>query len=510
MSDNENTLSGQIRQEIRHSGFTPRDIEATTGVTQSALSHFLAGRQGMTLDNLDRIARLIGMNVSIQPPATCNPKPHVLSLCDYTGNWSRPWKEAGCKVTLVDLKHGSDVLTYPPGPVDVILAAPPCTDFTVSGGRYWKRKDSEGSTKKSLAIVHACLRLVLLCKPKVWALENPVGRLPDFIGPYQMKFDPCDFGGWLPEDHQPEYEKIPARDAYTKKTCLWGDFDFPAKKRLPPVKTHSKGSWIFHAVRGSKEKRQEIRSITPMGFSLAFYEANKHRVGIGNGLPCQPVQASPPVKENRSQLFRGDCLDVLPTIPDHSVDLILADPPFGTTINKWDQVIPFDKMWEQLHRVAKPHAAIILFGTEPFTSKLVCSNLRLFKYRIDWKKNLPTNHYNAKIQPRRCIEDICVFYDRQCPYNANGNPLNFVEFDTILNYGTSADGKRLHPSQKPLALMEYLIETYSRENDVVLDFCMGAGSTGVAAQRVNRQFIGIERKREFFDIAKARIDGDQA
>jgi len=247
------------------------------------------------------------------------------------------------------------------------------------------------------------------------------------------------------------------------------------------------------------------------------------------------------VGESERKLFLGDCLNILPSLPEKSVDLILTDPPFGLTNNAWDKIIPFGAMWEQLMKVAKPHAAIILFGAEPFTSKLICSNESMFKSRIIWRKNAPTGHLNAKKMPMRATEDICVFYDQQPTYNpqkttghkpmaqwvhksqtpvygktkqghtGGGNtdrhPVDIVEFDVVMGFGTSADGKRLHPNQKPLALLEYLIKTYSNVGDTVLDFCMGSGSTGVAAKQTNRRFIGVESSKNYFEIAQARIEG---
>jgi len=249
------------------------------------------------------------------------------------------------------------------------------------------------------------------------------------------------------------------------------------------------------------------------------------------------------VRDNKSRLYHGDCLRVLPSIPNHSVDLVLTDPPFGLTASKWDKIIPFSAMWEQLMRVAKPNTAIVLFGAEPFTSDLICSNKAMFKHRIIWRKNAPTGHLNARKQPMRATEDVCVFYGQQPTYNpqkttghkpmakwvhesltpvygkmklghtGGGNtdrhPVDIVEFDAVMNWGTTVDGKRLHPNQKPLGLLEYLIKTYSNAGHVVLDFCMGSGSTCVAAKRLGRGYIGIESNKEYYEIAKARVDEDQ-
>ncbi|MCK4625031.1 MAG: hypothetical protein KAV00_06960 [Phycisphaerae bacterium] len=186
-------------------------------------------------------------------------KPTILSLCDYTGAWSRPWADAGYNVILVDIKHGQDVrfLECVRGPVFAILAAPPCTAFAGSGAQYWDEKDKDGRTAEGLAIVDACMRIILVHKPVVWCLENPVGRLRRWLGPPQMYFHPCDYG-----------------DAYTKKTCLWGNFRKPARNPVEPEKVCEQGSWVMQ-LGGKSERTKELRSVTPPGFAQAFYEANK-------------------------------------------------------------------------------------------------------------------------------------------------------------------------------------------------------------------------------------------
>jgi len=274
-------FSEQIRQAVdlaKKSGLSQKKICEKAGIDQATLSRFMAVKGGLMPDKLDALADVLRLCVKpAPPPVSYKPRReiHVLSLCDLSGNWPKPWGKAGCKVTLVDIKHGkeNDVVRYqlPKDPVDVLLCAPPCTDFAVTGSRYWTEKDSKGHTRESLTIVYACLRLVMMCKPKVWALENPVGRLPRYIGPHQMTFNPCDFGGYLPKYQKTDHPCIPRMDAYRKKTCLWGDFEKPAKKPVRPVK----GSWI-----NDNTADKEIRSITPMGFAIAFFEANKHRVGI--------------------------------------------------------------------------------------------------------------------------------------------------------------------------------------------------------------------------------------
>lgn len=222
-------------------------------------------------------------------------------------------------------------------------------------------------------------------------------------------------------------------------------------------------------------------------------------------------------------------------IPDSSVDLVLTDPPYGTTACKWDSVIPFEPMWEQLNRLIKPNGAICLFGSEPFSSALRMSNIKNFKYDWYWQKTKPSGHLNAKKQPLRKIENISVFYKKQCTYNPQG--LIFGSFDNnrpsrktkekgeytfgtekdfgiseatnypnnVLSY-SNGNNKNVHPTQKPIALLEYLIRTYTNEGETVLDFTMGSGSTGVACVNTNRHFIGIELEPGYFEIAKKRIE----
>jgi len=183
----------------------------------------------------------------------------ILSLCDFTGNWARPYIEAGYDVKLYDLKTGHDVrLLEHPGRVHGILAAPPCTVFANSGAR-WPR--SEADMREGLSIVDACLRLVTVCRPTWWALENPVGKLSRYLGPPVFKFNPCDYG-----------------DPYTKRTCLWGSFVPPVgmlttKRPVEPVRVNSQGSWI-QSLGGKSERTKELRSATPAGFAEAFFEAN--------------------------------------------------------------------------------------------------------------------------------------------------------------------------------------------------------------------------------------------
>ena len=227
-------------------------------------------------------------------------------------------------------------------------------------------------------------------------------------------------------------------------------------------------------------------------------------------------------------------MDILPFIPDKSVQLILADLPYGMTKNEWDCVIPLDKLWAEYNRIITDNGAILLFGNQPFSSQLVVSNLKMFRYSLVWEKNKFSDFLNAKRKPMKTNEDILVFYKKQPTYNIQywydkpykrWNTQDAVDKQT--NYGghksniaESKDGKRLpttvlkfnrierpdHPTQKPLYLLEYLIKTYSQEGNTILDFTMGSGSTGVACINTNRNFIGIELDDTYFEMAKKRIE----
>jgi len=236
-------------------------------------------------------------------------------------------------------------------------------------------------------------------------------------------------------------------------------------------------------------------------------------------------------------LMQGDCLEVMKDIPDGSVDMVLTDPPYGTTACKWDSVIPFDLMWGQLKRVTKRNGAIVMTASQPFTSALIMSNVKMFKYCWMWEKNLKTGNLNARRMPMGGHEDIVVFCKGLATYNPQkrvrtteqkaGNKKNsktsvygkqkedyvdrqseLISPDTVIKgikCVHNSSGK-LHPTQKPVALMEYLIKTYTNEGETVLDFTMGSGTTGVAAKKLNRKFIGIELDEMYFNIAKDRID----
>jgi len=233
-------------------------------------------------------------------------------------------------------------------------------------------------------------------------------------------------------------------------------------------------------------------------------------------------------------LHLGDCLDVMQGIPDGSVDMVCTDPPYGTTACKWDSVIPFEPMWAQLKRITKPNGAIVLMASQPFTSALVMSNVAMFKYDWTWQKPKGTGHLNVKKMPLRAHEDILVFYRSLPSYNPQktdgepyvqkrgsasnvyqGKDLSVTVNETGMRHPLSwqvfqRDADKTHPTQKPVALMEYLIRTYTNPGETVLDFTMGSGTTGVAAANTGRRFIGIERDTDYFTAASARIQKAQA
>lgn len=225
----------------------------------------------------------------------------------------------------------------------------------------------------------------------------------------------------------------------------------------------------------------------------------------------------------------GDCLELMRDIPDGSIDMILCDLPYGTTKNKWDSVIPFEPLWEQYNRVIKDNGAIVLFSQMPFTVDLVASNYKDFRYEWIWEKLSASGHLNANRMPMKKHENILVFYKKLPTYNpqfTEGKPYVATYSTHSSNYGkqkdnitTINDGKRypvdiikfsndrgLHPTQKPVELLEYLIKTYTNEGEVVLDNCMGSGSTCVACVNTNRHYIGFEKEPKYYDIACKRLD----
>ena len=239
-------------------------------------------------------------------------------------------------------------------------------------------------------------------------------------------------------------------------------------------------------------------------------------------------------------LMKGDCLELMKSIPDGSVDLILTDPPYGTTACKWDFVIPFEPMWVELKRIIKPNGAIVLFGSEPFSSMLRCSNLKMFKYDWVWVKDKPSNFVMANKQPMRYSEYIHVFYKKQPTYNKQmiprtGSGANRYKYEVdhtnrtlqsgesyrglhnssydkdyknpsnVLTYSTGRRQDSVHPTQKPVALLEYLIKTYTNEYETVLDFTAGSMSTAIACINTNRNGIMIEKDEHYFKVGSDRV-----
>ena len=237
-------------------------------------------------------------------------------------------------------------------------------------------------------------------------------------------------------------------------------------------------------------------------------------------------------------LRQGNCLELMKNISDKSVDLILCDLPYGTTACKWDTIIPFDKLLEQYNRIIKDNGAIILTAAQPFTSALIMSNIKNFRYCWYWEKDYGVGFMNAKKMPLKKIEDICIFYKKLPVYNPQGlkridkkitmkkrtatsvfgnmgvnknhNKEYIQEFtnypDNLLRFKTE---KGLHPTQKPVALFEYLIKTYTNEGDLVLDNCAGSGTTGVACKNLKRNFILMELEEEYCKIARTRLSQDR-
>ena len=245
-------------------------------------------------------------------------------------------------------------------------------------------------------------------------------------------------------------------------------------------------------------------------------------------------------------LIKGDCLEIMKDIPANSIDCIICDLPYGTTAHSWDAVIPFDKLWEQYHRLLKSDGIVALFGTEPFSSMLRTSNLSEYRYDWIWKKNSPNGFLNCNYAPLKITETISIFssctigslsknpiryfpvgtedvniekrnnpnskYRRTNGYSSMNNVLNSDKLyvqkkkgypTNILEF--ERDREHLHPTQKPVALLEYLVKTYTNEGDTVLDNCMGSGTTGVACKNLGRNFIGIEKEQKYFEIAQKRI-----
>ena len=237
------------------------------------------------------------------------------------------------------------------------------------------------------------------------------------------------------------------------------------------------------------------------------------------------------------QLMHGDCLEMMPLIPDGAADMILTDLPYGVTGCKWDVVIPFEPLWEAYKRIIKPKGAIVLTAQSPFDKVLACSNIEWLRYEWIWRKQKPTNFFKARFMPLRSHETILVFSSGQTPYNPQGtkavsiktgrnrkksgsvyqlrksNKADYVQ--TVGNFPRSVldfdtDTSNPHPTAKPVPLLEYLIRTYTNEGETVLDSCMGSGSTAIACMITGRKFIGIEKDADFFEMACQRVKDEQA
>lgn len=230
-----------------------------------------------------------------------------------------------------------------------------------------------------------------------------------------------------------------------------------------------------------------------------------------------------------NKIHHGDCLELMKQVPDGSIDMVLADLPYGTTQNKWDSIIPLDELWEQYERVIKDNGAIVLTAAYPFNAALAKSNHRIFKYDLIWDKSSVTGHLNAKRMPMRQHEDILVFYKKPPTYNPQmtvGTPYTSISGKHSSNYGSQVESvtvnegvryptsiisipqaryKGGHPTQKPVELMEYLIKTYTNEGETILDNVIGSGTTAIAAINTGRFFIGMEQEKEYVDIANSRI-----
>ena len=236
------------------------------------------------------------------------------------------------------------------------------------------------------------------------------------------------------------------------------------------------------------------------------------------------------------KLLHGDCLELMKELPDKSIDMVLCDLPYGTTRNKWDIVIPFNLLWKEYKRIIKDNGVICVFGQGMFTAQLMISNSKMWRYNLIWQKTQPTGFLNANRMPLRAHEDICVFYKKLPTYNpqkttghirkissathkknckatTNYGKHNLTSYDSteryptsIITYSKDIQKTAFHPTQKPVALLEYLIKTYTNENETILDNCMGSGSTGVACINIGRNFIGMELDEKYYEIAKNRIE----
>ena len=236
-----------------------------------------------------------------------------------------------------------------------------------------------------------------------------------------------------------------------------------------------------------------------------------------------------------NKVYKGDCLDIMKNIPDKSINMILCDLPYGVTKNKWDSVIDLKLLWEQYERIIKDNGVIILFGQDKFSAKLMLSNEKMHRYNLIWQKTTPTGHLNAKKMPLRSHEDLLVFYKKLPVYNpqkttghkrkvstakhkinskktTNYGEHGLTTYDSterypksVLTFATDKQKSSLHPTQKPVLLLEFLIKSFTNEGDLVLDNAAGSGSTGVACKNTNRNFLLIEKEEEFYNIINERI-----
>lgn len=307
--------------------------------------------------------------------------------------------------------------------------------------------------------------------------------------------------------------------------------DFNKKLKSNDINTKSQTDIMDYTTKTPKELKAICKELKIKGSS------NKNKDDLIKLLTENVVitenVVTPEHKPTTINLFNGDCLIEMKQIKSGSVDMILCDLPYGITKNAWDIIIPFDKLWEHYDRIIKDNGAVVLFGSQPFTSLMITSNLKKFRYCLVWEKNKFSDFLNAKRKPMKTNEDIAIFYKKQPTYNpqywystpySRWNTQTAVDKQT--NYGKhkenvveSLDGKRLpttvlkfnrierpsHPTQKPVDLLEWLIKTYSNEGEMVLDNCMGVGSTGVACKNLKRSFIGIESNKTYFDIANESI-----
>ena len=299
---------------------------------------------------------------------------------------------------------------------------------------------------------------------------------------------------------------------------------------LPPIRGPEQVRPLRCLYQEARLQLRPIKGGTSMTCTLDDFARN----GDGNVIETTPVKEGEPLEcEKFEDLHHGDCLEVMKDIESGSVDMVLTDPPYGTTAPKWDNVIDFNLLWVELNRVIKKDGIVAMTSSQPFTTELIKSNQNKFKYVWYWIKNQGTNFFHAKRMPIRKVEEVCIFGTPKSLYNpqhtdghiltnsakgcSNGKayhgtntrdyeggkttrfPTNILEFDCVNNY------ERVHSSQKPVALMEYLIKTYTNEGETVLDFTMGSGTTGVACKNLNRNFIGIELDENYFNIACRRI-----